>query len=215
MFGAEAEPIVENLIGDAGSSLGKLCIKLLTGAVDAVEFIQQATKLLQAAGKRAALIVGLSAPDATQLAADLYAAAEADLTDFSTQIASAGALARAARDAKGQAEGSERGDVERNLEQREIKSGLSEAQAVQRAHNWAGYFGWGGFQSALHQRAQDGGFKSADWELDPGADHCDDCQANADGGPYPIDGLPTLPGLGDTRCRGNCRCRIRYTAELP
>lgn len=203
LYGAEAEPIVLDLIGDTGSAFGRLCVQLLTGALTEAEFIQQAKAMLSKAGAQAAQMVGLASTDAETIASQLMLAAENDLDDFGTQLHSAGALARAARDAAGK---EERG-TEVNAEAR---AGVSEAQATARAQNWAGYFGWGGFGMAGHQQAQDDGMTEADWELEPGADHCDDCLDNADGSPYAVDDLPTLPGIGDTQCRGNCRCTVRY-----
>lgn len=46
-----------------------------------------------------------------------------------------------------------------------------------------------------------------DWQLNP-AEHCPDCTSLADGSPYTSDTLPTVPGGGDTRCRGNCKCTL-------
>jgi hypothetical protein len=58
------------------------------------------------------------------------------------------------------------------------------------------------------------------WELDPAADHCDNCPEFADGGPYsdpdePIEGaeeLPAFPGDG-TDCLTNCRCTLEFDPE--
>lgn len=50
------------------------------------------------------------------------------------------------------------------------------------------------------------------WELSV-AEHCQDCLDFADGSPYRKPGLtpnplPTLPGNGDSRCLGNCKCKL-------
>lgn len=45
------------------------------------------------------------------------------------------------------------------------------------------------------------------WRLNP-AEHCPDCLALAAGSPYRADQLPTVPGAGSTRCRGNCKCTL-------
>ena len=39
------------------------------------------------------------------------------------------------------------------------------------------------------------------WNLNP-AEHCGDCVSLQDGNPYTWDTLPTVPGAGDTECRG-------------
>lgn len=39
-------------------------------------------------------------------------------------------------------------------------------------------------------------------------DHCPDCVALAASGPYPVDELPTTPGMGATICRHNCGCSL-------
>jgi hypothetical protein len=58
------------------------------------------------------------------------------------------------------------------------------------------------------------------WELDPGADHCENCPEFADGGPYcdpddpveDVDPLPAFPGDG-TDCFSNCRCTLAFDQE--
>jgi hypothetical protein len=55
-----------------------------------------------------------------------------------------------------------------------------------------------------------------DWDIDPAADHCDQCPGLAEGGPYsdpdnPVDGadpLPTYPG--NTDCFSNCKCQLVF-----
>lgn len=49
------------------------------------------------------------------------------------------------------------------------------------------------------------------WELDPAAQHCDDCISRSQGGPYTMNDLLSyvgLPGDAPTECDGGCRCRI-------
>lgn len=46
------------------------------------------------------------------------------------------------------------------------------------------------------------------WELNP-AEHCQDCLDLAGSSPYKPGNLPTWPGAGETRCRGNCNCTLR------
>lgn len=48
------------------------------------------------------------------------------------------------------------------------------------------------------------------WDLSA-AESCDDCIALASNGPYSPLSIPTAPRLGQTRCRGNCKCNLRYT----
>jgi hypothetical protein len=45
------------------------------------------------------------------------------------------------------------------------------------------------------------------WTLHP-AEHCPDCIDIEAGNPYTAETLPTVPGAGDTRCRGNCNCTL-------
>jgi hypothetical protein len=47
------------------------------------------------------------------------------------------------------------------------------------------------------------------WILGP-CDHCVDCPALAVSGPYTRDRLPTHPGGGQTSCRTNCCCHLRF-----
>lgn len=50
------------------------------------------------------------------------------------------------------------------------------------------------------------------WILQP-AEHCPDCLTLADGSPYKPGDLPTVPGAGSTRCRGNCKCVLERRAS--
>ncbi len=45
------------------------------------------------------------------------------------------------------------------------------------------------------------------WRLSP-AEHCPDCLDLASNSPYKPADLPTVPGAGQTRCRGNCKCTL-------
>lgn len=46
------------------------------------------------------------------------------------------------------------------------------------------------------------------WNDEDDASECEDCHRLARGGPYTPETIPTLPGLGETTCRTNCRCFI-------
>jgi len=48
--------------------------------------------------------------------------------------------------------------------------------------------------------------RRVDWMLDGGADHCPDCPAIADSGPYTFSTLPGYPGSGISVCGARCRC---------
>lgn len=45
------------------------------------------------------------------------------------------------------------------------------------------------------------------WDEEP--DACRECRILAANGPYTKENLPTLPKAGHSRCRQNCRCRVR------
>lgn len=77
---------------------------------------------------------------------------------------------------------------------------------------------WSGFQDGYVDAA------SADaaglklqlwWELEPSAQHCDDCPLYAAGSPYDAPGsggneLDATPGDGHTACGASCKCGLRY-----
>ncbi|MDE2104315.1 MAG: hypothetical protein KGL39_44165 [Patescibacteria group bacterium] len=80
---------------------------------------------------------------------------------------------------------------------------------------------WSGFQDGYVDAA------SADraglklqlwWELEPSAQHCDDCPQYAAGSPYDAPGsaasggneLNATPGDGHTACGASCKCGLRY-----
>jgi hypothetical protein len=48
------------------------------------------------------------------------------------------------------------------------------------------------------------------WTLDPTADHCGDCLANASAGEKTFDEWETqgLPGMGSTECGNYCKCTL-------
>ncbi len=46
-----------------------------------------------------------------------------------------------------------------------------------------------------------------DWVTFPG-ENCDDCLELEENGPYTRNSLPTVPGAGDTVCKGNCNCKL-------
>lgn len=88
----------------------------------------------------------------------------------------------------------------------DIQSGAaSPAQTVARAALWAG-LAWGAYQMGRTLAAPPD--TQWVWVLDPEADHCDDCRANAAGGPYSRDALPGYPADGSTPCLGHCRCHL-------
>ena len=49
------------------------------------------------------------------------------------------------------------------------------------------------------------------WVLHP-AKHCGGCLALAGDSPFTPETLPTVPGAGDTPCRGNCNCTLERRA---
>lgn len=57
--------------------------------------------------------------------------------------------------------------------------------------------------------------QAGDYQWETWLDHdddaeCNDCLALAALGKVPLGALPTVPGAGDTRCLGACRCAIIY-----
>jgi len=52
------------------------------------------------------------------------------------------------------------------------------------------------------------------WVLHP-AEHCEDCVALAEGSPYTVATLPTVPGAGETRCLSNCKCTLEFHPKVP
>ena len=51
------------------------------------------------------------------------------------------------------------------------------------------------------------GYDEARRVLEPGADHCEDCEDYANDGWMPID---EIPEIGDSQCMTRCRCEIEY-----
>ena len=94
----------------------------------------------------------------------------------------------------------------------DIASGnVSEAQALARARQYG---------NASQQSYWDGvlvvstvGVASTlniiTWQLNPG-ESCPDCIDLANNSPYSVLTLPTRPGAGATRCRGNCNCTLEF-----
>lgn len=84
---------------------------------------------------------------------------------------------------------------------------VSEAQALARIRQ----YGRATKQSYWREyKEKSGGL--VQWNLNP-AEHCGDCLNLASGGDfgngiYEPDRLSTVPGAGDTACRGNCKCTL-------
>lgn len=66
---------------------------------------------------------------------------------------------------------------------------------------------WAGEQAGYAEAAAADGLLLK-WQLDPRAEHCDDCPALAQLPPMPLDQWPTLPGEGATDCRQGCKCSL-------
>lgn len=75
---------------------------------------------------------------------------------------------------------------------------------------WAG-LAWAGAMAGRVASADDEEAEF-DWVCKEDRNSCDDCEANAEGGPYTADELPGYPGDGTTACNGNCRCELRETS---
>lgn len=82
----------------------------------------------------------------------------------------------------------------------------------------------GGIESAdadlLHLESQlasslevEGGADLFEWVLDPTAEHCGDCLANADKDPMTFEEWQAvgLPGMGNTECGEYCKCSLDPT----
>lgn len=77
---------------------------------------------------------------------------------------------------------------------------------------------WSGFQDGYLDAAtadQAGLRLQLWWELEPAAQHCDDCPEYAAGSPYDAPGsggneLDATPGDGHTQCGASCKCSLRY-----
>lgn len=52
------------------------------------------------------------------------------------------------------------------------------------------------------------------WELDPTAEHCDDCLSNAKMSPQSFQewAMIGLPGVGNTQCGSFCKCALQEAA---
>lgn len=66
---------------------------------------------------------------------------------------------------------------------------------------------WQGYQVGRLDTMENNGVWVA-WELEPGAEHCDDCLRLAAFSPYPPDALPGVPGEAPTACDGSCKCNL-------
>lgn len=73
----------------------------------------------------------------------------------------------------------------------------------------------GQYVSALHGTANEAFSATAReedrlyWVYTPGAEHCSECPALAEGSPYLPGNLLQYPGDGNTECGVNCKCHIR------
>jgi hypothetical protein len=74
---------------------------------------------------------------------------------------------------------------------------------------------WAGEQAGYAHAADANGFLLR-WQLDPRAEHCDDCPLLAMLPPLPLAMWPTFPGDGATECNVGCKCSLQaVTAEIP
>lgn len=74
---------------------------------------------------------------------------------------------------------------------------------------------WAGEQAGYAHAANADGF-SLKWQLDPRAQHCDDCPELAALPPLPLGMWPLVPGEGLTDCSVGCRCALEAVkAEAP
>lgn len=90
----------------------------------------------------------------------------------------------------------------------ELASGqiVRDGRFVRRAMLYAAV-GWSLYQVLRGRRAAARGYVEEQSVLDPGAEHCDECVAEAAREWQPVGSL--VP-VGDRQCRGNCRCFMRY-----
>lgn len=85
----------------------------------------------------------------------------------------------------------------RNSADRRVTSGLDSAA-------------WQGYQTGKIERYETTG-QSFRWQLDAGADHCDDCLLRAEIGIITMNDIVTwvgIPGNAKTACNGGCRCDL-------
>jgi len=177
------------------SALALLALALLSGKITKAQYIEKVTALLHSGMVTAAERGGADTAQASALADGILKSQTKRIDGLAHDL-----------DESTLGDGDEAG------------TGLSAAQAALYAGGLAGML-WGAHQGAKTADAgddrEDGsdepGAKAAqwDWVLDPETtNHCDDCESNADGGPYSKDDLPGYPGDGSTICAGNCRCRL-------
>lgn len=95
---------------------------------------------------------------------------------------------------------------------------LLAAQAYLQTNGWLLAAGasvaWAGEMAGYAESAAADGMLIA-WELDPLAQHCEDCPLLAGLPPMPLEWWPTLPGEGATECNVGCRCSLRAVAAKP
>lgn len=90
----------------------------------------------------------------------------------------------------------------------EIAAGtVSEAQALARIQQY------GNATQASYWREYKLASELIYWNLHP-AEHCGDCLTLAGGSPYKPKDLNQVPGDGNTKCRGNCKCTLSRE-EIP
>jgi hypothetical protein len=66
---------------------------------------------------------------------------------------------------------------------------------------------FGSYQQMTRRGYANAGYKEERRVLDPGAEHCRDCERAARAG---WSALGSLPRIGDSDCLTNCRCRFEY-----
>ena len=74
-----------------------------------------------------------------------------------------------------------------------------------------GMAGWGFYMLMRQRRARARAFNEERSVLDPGAEHCSQCQDEEAQGWQPIGSL--IP-VGSRQCRSHCRCRMQYRNRL-
>ena len=86
---------------------------------------------------------------------------------------------------------------------------LSDEAATARIEQYASS-SYGTFQAASKDAHRRNGWEYAEWVLEHGAQHCDDCPEQAARGRRPVS---DFPDIGSLQCLGNCRCRLEYHTE--
>ena len=86
---------------------------------------------------------------------------------------------------------------------------VSDDEATARAEQY-GSSTYGSFQAASKDAHARNGWEWAEWQLEHGAQHCDDCPEQAARGRQRVE---SFPDIGSLQCLGNCRCNLNYFTE--